>query len=70
LLLADAALTTFFGAVLAISTILTCLARIVTGAGCSGENVEWNLIDEKYKQYDLSENPEEPWLKQVLCPPS
>jgi hypothetical protein len=45
-LLTNAALPTFFGAVLAILTILAGMARVGTSAGRCG-NVEWNLIDEK-----------------------
>jgi len=57
-LFADAALPALFGTVLAILTILASMARIVTRAGRCG-NVGWNLIDEKDKQHDLSQNNEQ-----------
>jgi hypothetical protein len=58
LLLADAALPALLGAVLAILTILARMARIGTCAGRCG-NVEWNLIEEKNRYHDLSQNNEQ-----------
>jgi hypothetical protein len=55
--------------VLAILAILARIARVGTCAGRC-ENVEWNLIDEKNRQHDLSHNPEEPWFEHGLRPPS
>ena len=51
-LFADAALPAFFGAVLAILTILAGMAGVGTGAGRC-ENVGWNLIDEQNRQQKL-----------------
>jgi len=58
LLLADAALTAFFGAVLAILAILAGMAAVGTCAGRCG-NIEWNLIEEKNRYHDLSQNNEQ-----------
>jgi len=52
--LADAAFPAFFGAVPTILAVLAGVARIGTSAG-GGKNIEWNLIDEKNGQHDLSE---------------
>ena len=58
-LLTNAALPAFFGAVLAILTILAGMARVGTCAGRC-EVVEWNLIEEKNRQQELREGNEEP----------
>jgi len=57
-LFADAALPAFFGAVLAILTILAGMTRVGTRAGRC-ENADWKLIDKKNRQHDLSQNNEE-----------
>jgi hypothetical protein len=55
LLLADAALPAFLGAVLAVFAILAGMTGVGARAG-RFENVERNLIDEKNRQHDLSQN--------------
>jgi hypothetical protein len=51
----NTAVTAILRTVLAILTILAGFAGIGTGAG-SGENVEWNLIEEENRQHDLRRN--------------
>jgi hypothetical protein len=55
LLFADAALPAFLGAVLAILTILACMARIGTCASRCG-SAQRNLAEEKNPQHDMSQN--------------
>jgi hypothetical protein len=57
-LLTNTTLPAFFGAVLAILTILARMARVGTSAGRCG-NVEWNLIEEKNRYHDLSQDNEQ-----------
>jgi len=57
-LLTNTTLPAFFGTVLAILTILASIARVGTYAGRCG-NVEWNLIEEKNRYHDLSQNNEQ-----------
>jgi hypothetical protein len=58
LLLTDATLPAFFGAVLAILAILAGVAGVGTCAGRCG-NIEWNLIEEENRYHDLSQNNEQ-----------
>ena len=60
-LFADTALPAVLRAVFAIFAVLARFAGIGTCAG-SGENVEWNLIEKKNRQHDLSYDREEPSL--------
>ncbi len=57
-LLTNTALPAFLRAVFAVLTILASMARVGTRAGRCG-NAEWNLIDEKNRQHDLSQNNEQ-----------
>jgi hypothetical protein len=56
--LTNAALSAFFGAVLAILAILAGMAGVGTCAGRCG-NIEWNLIEKENRYHDLSQNSEQ-----------
>lgn len=57
-LLTDTALPALLGAVLAILTILAGMAGVGSRA-CRCGDAEWNLIEEKNRQHDLSQNNEQ-----------
>jgi hypothetical protein len=57
-LFANSAFSAVLRAVLAIFAILAGVTRVSTRAG-RGENVERDLVEEKYRQHDLSYDREE-----------